>query len=362
MAYTAYALTNIEDVPAKIVDFITNNMASWSAATGAAGPNGETTATMTYPAGTNSPSRTFKVMALNGTTEGSSPDYAFNNYAWFSFDGGNPVSNECRVHAPVHATGSGSSDATPRNATQLHMFGHSAASGDATFIAGAIEFSAQHFRHFYLGRIERHGNYGDGIVMSGSNVGDYKPSYQSARTWENELMRHLFGGIFPDETNPSMWGPGHCGGLLIDHVDDATRFREFFMKRSSGYYDSKDLDKIGSGTEVFGGLNDGCVDGLLKAGFAPLTNANILATFEIFSNNDTGSNGRFYRPMGHPIGVRGVNMTNLTPGQAVVVGTDTWRVFPSAKMNLLTDEMDYTTSNYYADNENTGPFGIAYKE
>lgn len=362
MAHVAYALTNIEDVPAKIVDFITNHLPSWSAATGSAGPNGETTATMTFPAGTNSPSRTFKIMALNGTTQNGSGARLFNNYMWFSFDGGNPVADECRVYAPTKPTGTGSSDAAPRNAVQLHMFGHDAASGDATFIAGAVEFDNKHYRHFYLGRIERHGSYGDGIVMTGSNVLCRKGYYSDPYEWDSPEHRHPFGGLAPSGGASDEWQPPYSGGLLIDHPDDATRFRPFHMEHSTNYESSESPDKIGDGTEVFGGPNDGPIDGLIASGFAPISTANLLATIELFSNNDDGANGRFYRPLGHPIGVRAVNLQNLTPGQSVTVGTSTWWIFPLGKMNLVDDEADYTTSRYYPDNENTGPFGIAYKE
>jgi hypothetical protein len=57
-----------------------------------------------------------------------------------------------------------------------------------------------------------------------------------------------------------------------------------------------------------------------------------------------GSN--LYSLLGYPPGVRWVNMTNITPGDALVIGSDTWRCFPVAKKNGQSGEVNSAMLGY----------------
>ncbi len=355
MAYQLYTLANIEDVPAKIVDFVTNNMTGWSAATGGAGPNGETTCTVDVP---GTPAHTMQVLAKDGTAK---TDIYCDNYVRIRENSGTPV-NDARTYAPCYPTGPNEPDVAPRTADKLFLFGHPAPSGsEATGLAGVISFGTNRYRHFYIGRLDKRGTWTDGLVFDASNHNEWKNYYHGPDTWDNDYHKYLFRGIWTGDQYSGIITGDHVGGVIIDSPDDPETFRRFWCSNLSSY--GNYLSGLGIGKEVFGGPLDGPLSGLFMAGFAPGGDSNIVLPIELYSNQDTGSSDRMYRPLGSVVGAFMVNMKNLAPEQEITVGSRTFMVFPAARVDLSSDVNTFGSGNdYWPEEDNSGPIGYAYEK
>ena len=354
MAYAVYALGGTHEVAPSVTDFVTNNMSGWTATNGSAGA-GQNTCDVTIPAGTNSVSRTINILADNNSAL-TATERETENRVEISFSGGNPVTDKAVCYSPVVPTGNGETDAAPRYATKLHMFGGTV--GDATWIAGVIEYTYNRYRHFYIGRIDRYGSYDDGIVLSVSNYANRAPVRDYFGYFDSRRHRHLFSGY--DRAYSDNKKRPYCGGLLLSHPDDPHTWRYFDGAVGSG--NPPDTDGYGTGQEVFGGPNDGPVDGWIRSGHAPTGTASLITPVVLFGNYDDGAGGRFYRALGSPLGVGVVSMKNLVPEQQIQIGTENWRVFPSAHLNLSMREGTGDYPTYWTWEEPTGLVGFAYKE
>jgi len=354
MAYSVYALGGTHEVAPSITDFVTNNMSGWSATDVAAGA-GQNACDVTIPAGTNSVSRTIHILADNSSAR-TSDNRATENRVEFGFLNDDPVSDDAVLYSPCVPTGNGTTDVAPRYATKLHMFGGT--EGDATWIAGVIEYTYNRYRHFYVGRIDRYGDYNDGIVLSVSNYRNYATIRDDFANFDSTKHRHLFSGY--DQPYSSLKRRPHCGGLLLSHADDPHTWRYFDGAEGGGY--PPDTDGYGTGQEVFGGPGDGPVDGWIRSGYAPTGSASLITPITLFGNYDDGAGGRFYRALGRPLGVGVVSMKNLVAEQQIQIGTENWRVFPSAHLNLSMRKGTGSYPTYWTWEEPTGLVGFAYKE
>jgi len=350
--FQSYTLTNIEDVPAKVVDFVNTNMTGWTAALVTPGPNGEVRARIDMPADGTDPAQSFDLMALNGATV-TTDLYGgtINNYIHIFFTNDLPAPLGCRIPSPCYATGSGAVDAAPRLASALYLFG---GTGPAGYVAGAVEFGANRFRHFYIGRVAKRGGYTGGQIISGTMVKNSKSTFGSPAKWHADDHARLFqaneGGWYGDRIT---WP----GGVWVDHPDNPNPLRKFHADTA---YNMHAVDRSAS---VMGGFRDGPIDPLvtpagqrtLPSGRAALIPVELFAP--LFING-----AAVYVPIGHPAGVRVLDMTGLSPGDAFTVGAETWRVFPEARLDLANETDLYGTSQYFVDEENSGPLGLAYRE
>lgn len=194
------------------------------------------------------------------------------------------------------------------------------------YIAIAIEFGFNSFRHMYIGNMEKRGNYAGGEVYS-ANQGIMEGSghYSSVSYISDNSFKWLFSGA------QGPWAAELRGEVHVDHVDNAEEWRRF-----SGLSTSNNPLGGAQGYTVYGGFGDQVMlNGYVDAGRSMFAGAVILAPIELFAVEIEGTTRKSV-PLGVPSGVRMVQVKDLEPGQVVQVGGDDWKTFPAISRSSLT--------------------------
>ena len=321
MSYVQQNISDINDIPGMIVSFA--NARGWT--TGAS--------SVTVPGG-----RTFD---LSTNKAGTPVDGVHKLIITDNAD----ASRKLHVNSPQLAGTSGSP--TMKAPTKLHMFGNNTPwTNTVPYIAVVVEYGFNNYRHFYIGKINKRGSFTGGDILSGNFHGWNSTS--GAVNWTDSMNRRLFGAFFSGDENAS-------GGVVVDHTDNINVWRKFrfFSTQSDRFLDLE-------GKEVFGGHGDGINDPLVKASYASFSASTILVPVNLYgSDGDDGVNFTIH-PIGHVEGASLCDMRNIEVGDSVLVGSQTWRVFPEFRKST---EVSYTkTQGFYWDNELSYMTGIAYRE
>jgi hypothetical protein len=238
--------------------------------------------------------------------------------------------------------------------SQMHQFGNNAAyvaPDSEPYIACVIECGYNQYRHMYIGSIVKAGDFTNGDVFSTNNFVEQTTSSAELNiSYLDKRNRFLFGAY---TTNAKAGG-----GARITHADNAVTWRDFVV--STTFSGNGDVGPLLDGTDVFGGNRDGCNDGFVYRGHADYGAAQILTPINLYcSKADLDANYRIV-PLGHVSGARLVDMKNLSPGQQVLIGADTWRVFP--EFTKSTSPTFSHSANAFWTAETSYNFGIAYRE
>lgn len=238
--------------------------------------------------------------------------------------------------------------------TKIHLFGNDAPydsdGPDAPYIAIVIECGYNHYRHLYLGKLVKLGEYGGGDVITGNQfqTGGLSATSPASASAHSDNHRRLFAA-----RNTSSAGDD-VGGVLIEHEANPTPWRGF---RASTTNSNPNLNLNGS--EVMGGHGDAFNDGLVKRGVVPFTGSNVLIPINLLIPNPGGLEVRFV-PIGVPPGLRMCDVRSIVPGADIEVGNDTWKVFPEFSKQPSTT-VQRLNNGYWWDNETSHNLGYAYR-
>lgn len=319
MAFSINAIASLTDVPALVDSFAA--VAGWT--TGGSG----TTRTFIRPGG----GETFQMEYGTGSD--------LLEYLRISIPGLSAVYDQLNN---VRINGTQTNPDTP-SPTRLFLF--SGTEEGEAFIAGAIEFGNNRFRHFYIGNMVKKGNYTGGEVFS------CVQAYQSRNSFDygsNQLVdnSYLFNAL-------SKFSSTTDGGFVnIVHVDSPVQVAPFYAPNAGTDYTTN-----WPAGYAHGGPTDRVSDEIAQRGHVQFAAASLLVPMNLFLT--VTANPARFRPLGHPAGARSVSIKNLEPTAQVSVGGVDWRVFPLVKKSA-----DYYV-NYgtgYGEDELSQYFGVAWPE
>lgn len=213
--------------------------------------------------------------------------------------------------------------------------------GDDTFIAIVIEYAFNSYRHLYCGNLEKAGTYDGGEVISGctplttASVGSFPLSYRDAQ--------YLFNG------RQTINAANLSGGVNLP--DGWRKFRTTSSAAPMGNFDA---------TGVIGGFLDDINDGYLARGRSAYAGAQILVPINLYAPMPiTGDT--LFAPLGHPAGVRMVNMADIDPAATFTIGSTTWQCFPAMTKTAATTVAQGTGGGWAA-SDTSYYIGYAYPQ
>lgn len=224
---------------------------------------------------------------------------------------GSTATNNARIVSPKLAGTSG----TPVVSTpsKVHLF---AAATPQPFLAIVVEYGSNSFRHLYLGNLVKASAFTGGEVISGANPRNTSSAFEFPLGYRN--AQYLFGG-----TKSSAVGQANAGGLKAAHASNPTPWRRFYCGSwAYPYYGTFD------GSEAIGGFCDDVNDGYVARGRSAFSGVQILVPINLYAAMPV-TGDTLFAPLGHPAGVRMVNLTDIEPGADILIGSQTWKCFPA---------------------------------
>lgn len=221
------------------------------------------------------------------------------------------------------------------------------------YLAIVVEFGPNQYRHLYLGFMEKIGNYEGGEVISG--CGSMIAASNSDPLWHDRQ-----GNMFLFEGHQGIMVRADSGGVHIDHADNATPWRRF---RTANAVES---DGIDFGTfdagEVIGGFGDSVIDHFVAKGKSAIAGSSLLVPINLLASAKPSSTVTRFINIGHPAGVRAVNIENMEPLSEVTIGSETWRIFAAIRKSpLLTLLRPVGAGLQYRAEETSYNLGYAYR-
>jgi hypothetical protein len=236
------------------------------------------------------------------------------------------------------------------NPTKLHLYGSDSPHTDGAYIGIIIEFGFNSFRHMYIGKVKKLGNYTDGDVISSNYFPQMIPqNFQSIANPYLNGFKYLFGAITQQIGGWSGPTGNQSGGVYVNHADNANTFRRF---------DSR-FDQF-AGNQVIGGHGDGINDTFVSCSNSPFAGGVILNPINLFAIKDNDTINYKIIPIGSINGVFLIDMLNLDVGQLVTIAGKSYRCFPELrkKQNPKVFGLPLT----WFPEETSGNLGLAYLE
>ena len=335
MAYSESIITTVTGIPALIVSFAGSR--GWAVSG----------STITPPSGT----RSFTISAaINGTNN--------RQHRVTIVDSADPARTVWTQLPWVNGVSGNPAILTP---TKLHLFGNNTPWSPAPWIGIVIECGYNQYRHMFIGSLAKIGAYTGGEVISANGFDSTASGSSGINTFDSVDNHFLFGArnfgngvATPIETQ--------SGGVNVVHANNANSWRIFEASFSGTARHSY------TGNEVFGGHGDGVNDGMVRRGVSDYAGSNILVPVALFVPDSTnfGTDVRF-RAIGHPPGVRMIDMRGIAPAQTIDVGGEDWMVFPEFVKNEAqsvpfgTARPDGGVGGYYPTTETSYRLGLAYQ-
>ena len=241
------------------------------------------------------------------------------------------------------------------NPTKIHLFANTTpymiGAQACPYIAGVIECGFNYYRHFYIGKMYKYGNYTGGDIIA-SNMFSWEMSGNTSVSFQSDDNKRLFGAAH----NHSGANAAQSGGVLVEHVDCAVPWKRFF-----GPSNTQGLGSMGD-TTVFGGYGDGPNDGLVRRAVANYAGAQVTVPINLFCM--AGNDGSDYRvrPLGYVPGIRMIDMRSVMPGVQLDVGNVNWRAFAEFSRQPDRQSVGRNNPGYYWDGETSYLLGFAYAE
>ena len=234
--------------------------------------------------------------------------------------------------------------------TQVHVFGEDDAGHP--WIAAAIEYGYNLYRHFYMGRMKKIGDYTGRHIIAGSYASPI------ANKFHYKYNHPLFTNKWYRGANDSSpyESYDYPGVLEINHSDFP---QTVFPLRA--YVDSWGGLSQPEEDDVMGGLRDGPNDHYVLAGAEPWTSRALMTSVNLYAAWKDTNNKMWWKPVGHPPGVRFINIERFEPAAETTVGADSWKVFPLFSRNPLTGDFEKAGGSYYATKESSWIYGVAYR-
>lgn len=255
-------------------------------------------------------------------------------------NGDTDITSDARARSPILA---GVSQAP----TRVNLI------GDQTpqpYLGIVVEYGTNLYRHLYLGNMQKVGNYTGGEVIS-AMTGPAATSVGDIDYREPSRTFYMFGA------RSTLWGSANVGGVRVVHADNSVPWLLFDSPTTGS--------AITSGWvagRVFGGFGDGVNDGYLARGRSPFAGVSILTPVNLFNPVPiTGETS--FRPLGHPAGVRLINMLDHPPGSSFDIAGETWHAYPALSRNLSTSMPPTAGSGgQWRTSESSYMVGYAYRE
>lgn len=227
------------------------------------------------------------------------------------------------IDAPGFQTG-GSAVIEAPAPTKLVMFGGQT---PQPWLAGAIEFGFNLYRHFYCGMLDKLGAFGGGEVFTGSAL--YRTTSRNPPGPHDLNMAWPFRG-YCDRWNLTTAGNG---GARIVHANNPVTWRRFGVKTTTTSSSYKTLDERFRSDEdgnsvILGGQGDGVNVGAALQGKAEYAGEVQLQPINLYTGRRDESAVMHFRAVGAPVGIRMVTMRDIDPGAVLTYGNDQWMVFP----------------------------------
>ena len=225
--------------------------------------------------------------------------------------------------------------------------------GTADYLAIVIRFAGGIYRHMYIGVLNKAGNYTNGDIVSSNDF------FAKDGTIDSSITRPLFtaSDVRPfglDPFSDYFKNKEDFGCVYLQHTDALRSLWHFYDGRDGTIDSSTDYEPdtvCGGGTLWFEVLRN--TSRTSFSGVVPLQ------TYELFVAHGTVNTDLTLIPIGHPKGVRGCNIQPFNPEEEIVVGAETWKVFPEFRRDpSLSSSPD---TGYYPVSEASGYAGIAYR-
>lgn len=225
------------------------------------------------------------------------------------------ASSSANIFLPILATTASPSVGVIQEPSRLFLIGMLT---PEPYVAAILECGYNLYRHLYMGFMEKIGDYTGGEVISGSN-GPRVTSSGGINYASRDYTNHLFSA------NQINVGATLCGGVHVEHADNATPWRIFRANGSLVSADSLD-DDVFNGTEAIGGFKDSWNNGYVAKGLNGLSGVAVLSPINLLATQIISDTVRF-RPLGRPAGVRLINIENLEAQDEVDIGGEIWKTF-----------------------------------
>jgi hypothetical protein len=247
------------------------------------------------------------------------------------------ITSTARIRSPV-------TDAGTAQPTKVIMY---AGLTPAPYFAIVVEYGYNRYRHLYMGNLVPASSFTGGEVIAGANFHQSNSGYDFPLSYRDTRHQYLFSG------HQSYWANADCGGVRIVHANNPNPWRRFRAgSLSFGGWNAFD------GNEVIGGFTDDVNDGYLARGRSSYAGTGILVPVDLYATKGSGSGTQFAQ-LGHPAGVRMINMTDFDPDSTLTIGgTDEWQVFPAFKKSSSLTVLRGAT---WGADESSGMVGYAYK-
>lgn len=331
MPYQQVPVTNITDIPAAISAFALAN--GWAV-------NNANPAQPIFSHPSKPGSMTFRVRALVSGVNNQNRDIVISDAT------GLLATNSAVMRSPKLA-GSANNPVVP-NPNSLQMF---TGLFPEPFIAVAVSFGANLYRHIYFGFMDRIGTYTGGEVMSataGSSAVINSPVSYTA----TNMFKHLFGG----RRVTAIVAKSESGGVRVVHAGNPTPWRVFSSPSTISTPFSSFI-----GDEAIGGFGDGYNDVMVARAQSSYAGAVVLVPCNILTSRVITGDVRF-RPIGNPSGVRLVNMRDLAEGQQITIASEVYRVYPAVSKRSELVMPATALGGNYREFESTFQLGYAYRE
>lgn len=308
MAYETGTATNIEDLVDKLFAFATGLSSAWV----------QDELDNTFNRGTLHKNGVYVSFRWDGTTQ---TDLAM--YQSTGFTAG------LAPHAQPGDSGAGSTTSPATTERRINFVSqgpftayHFFASVDAPFyIHGVVEVDPGRFRHFGFGELVKNGNWRGGEYCYGHFVNqqamyiDAPSSVQHGAGLDHTAIvdlatMRLTGADFPLESASTVWAIFGTAGAATDTAGNPR------------------ANVVGSARSGLWGYALGWIPVSLSNAYKPLIPIDILYI-------DQATAPDTYCWLGHQRDVAVVNLKHLANGDELIVGGDTWKVFPWVKKQFL---------------------------
>lgn len=330
MAYQQVSVTTINDIPAAIATFAAAN--GWTV-------NNADPAQPIFSHPAKPGSLSFRIRASISGANNQNKDVIIE-------DTGVTATSKAVMRSPKLA-GVANNPTVP-NPTSISMF---TGLFPEPFIAVAVAFGVNLYRHMYLGFMDQIGNYTGGEVIcatgGSSSVTQTSLGYQAATAF-----KHLFKA----RHSTNIVAKADSGGVRVVHADNPVAWRVCNSTTALSLTFASFL-----GDEVIGGFGDGYNDVMTSRALSSYAGAVVLTPCNLLISRVISGDVRF-KPIGNPSGVRLVNMRDLEAGQQILIASEAWRVYPAVSKRIETAMPATSGGGFYREFESSVNLGYAYRE
>lgn len=216
-----------------------------------------------------------------------------------------------------------------------HFFAGSA----PDYLHVVVERTSGIFNHFAIGELVKAGSYTGGAY--GAAVGWQE--LWSAGNYANNVPDSIYHSLMFDALTSNTGGYGSVRPTVIRADIDGKTNNWMPIRTNWG------------GNNAHGDIRGNAFSQDLHAR-APSQFNQLTPLHPIIITADRPSN--LYSFLGHVPDMRGVNMTNLSAGQLLTIGSDDWLIFPAIQKTATWDSGNTTSTNQQ---RSSGTYGYAYK-